>query len=1725
MSTKDALWDTGYDETVEVNQRALIDKVLARYSGEFTVFRELLQNSDDARSEAVEIHFDTDGSVPLETPEGELKDLKSILVQRWTFKNNGILFRDEDWNRLKKIAEGNPDEEKIGAFGVGFYSLFSVTDDPFVTSGDQWMAFYWKDKKDQLYARRGSLPEDKRSVWTTFEMPLREPATLPPPFDFIRFLCSSITFMSSLRKISVFLDDKCLATLEKTVGESKAIAVPYGLRTRTTNGTMTVTGVRSTALHIRADVMKWVYSAGSERKRPILSVPKISKPVTGFFSSIFSSFSGSSTPKPASTPLPPPVEEEPKKSDLLEINSTSISLSIFTADVNVRLDKKMTAELVRSTKKNPPSKMRYDLIYTGQADYEASIEEDKKYPSSTGSIFQGLRADLEGLGTTRVFIGHATAQTTGIGGHMAARFIPTVEREAIDFMDRNIAVWNKELLGVGGVLARTAYEHELSEIQSIWDKNQTPTSPPPSEIQESLTRRAVHALKFFTFHQSTPSPDVSQLLEEGFFTSLARFPIISSRGVRSSTEVRMRDESLAGFMKELPVLPDLVTTDSAQMITTLQSRSLLKPTVFNDILTELKARPLPKDEMVTFMKWWIKSVDSASAWQKSPETMASFQRQLIQAAVLRITGERPEDEKFVPLSSIRTFVGTKTILPTEGPLPEHVLPLQVSKEFNPDSLRSAFPWSELTVQDWLTHLCSLIGKAGSEQHDITLSPQWSERVLGVLARAWPSISATSKLAIHKVLATKACIPTNLGMKMPADTYFPNVNMFPDLPIVTFPSGNVVRGAVEKLLQDLGLRKHVELQVIFTRMVKTNQWTIPELIKYLVSVESTLTEEEKKMLRATKAFAKEGETGTDPEGRPFRYCARDLYEPSETFRKLKLPVLDWGQTVRWRSNSAEAKFLHKIGLQQHPSLETLIQLCASDDVEVRTTALRYLLDNISNKYQDYSSARFASVAYLPAIRGTESLLGTPKEVFASRIWGELGFTVLHPSFQSESIKLQVKEHPSSAQLYELFQKRPPSDEEEAAKMFSIVATRLNDLSNNHKALLSQMHFVPVKAQEKGQTIIRRLPPSQCYLKANTDAIHSKLFTFVNFGSAANAFLMACGARQEPNLDEIAKILLDDPRRFYQLCEGPEQYLSELRNMAVNVRMISDTTIARMKRNPILLAMQRKAKSSKKESKDLEEEEWDISYDLKKGDQIVVVDDTAAYQVFGEDLWTAPQEDILEGFYIHLGSHKLSSLVREEHRISKEIPNHKQAAAIRSLVLERLPLFLHEHTHTRPKVSLTWLAAPNNFIVRAFGTLSIIKTLRLGTLVREHRSEASAVARRESGSIQLWIAGNTAVDHYEVALAMNKLLFDAPKTNDALLFMTILSTDLGSLKRRGYNVDRILKQQRIAREAQLAAPPPPPPPPRTEEYPNEKQSLQSAPPPPPSKVPPPAPPPIPPKPGAVPPPAGSSDDKGSRAPIGGPPTMPGGGAFGAFQSLREKLGNIAGTSSSARRSESPAPRGNELTPPPPPAHSPSPSARSGIKPSATPQDRISANIDMAIRACRPESQSLVRNREHMEQVKESLNDSYCDASGHNQHLVSLGEIGNVKIFISQDVPPQISKSFLKDNYEALCRFIHILLPLSQIYNLPEQSLHIFYDMHGGLIAFNRNSSLFMNFRYFEAWHDAEVRAGQLNSAYISWYFTLAHEIAHNLVQPHNSEHEFYFSAICERHLISLANLLSK
>jgi len=186
-------------------------------------------------------------------------------------------------------------------------------------------------------------------------------------------------------------------------------------------------------------------------------------------------------------------------------------------------------------------------------------------------------------------------------------------------------------------------------------------------------------------------------------------------------------------------------------------------------------------------------------------------------------------------------------------------------------------------------------------------------------------------------------------------------------------------------------------------------------------------------------------------------------------------------------------------------------------------------------------------------------------------------------------------------------------------------------------------------------------------------------------------------------------------------------------------------------------------------------------------------------------------------------------------------------------------------------------------------------------------------------------------------------------------------------------------------------------------------------------------------------------------------------------------------------------------------------------------IESNIKQAIAACREERQNLLHNREEMQVVKESLEEGYCDVAGRVGDLVFIGAMSDVKVYVTNDIANP--RRILEEKRDPIARFCHIIRPLRTLYNLPATSVHIFYDLQGDSIAFNRNASIFLNLRFFEAWHDATVENGDLSKAFISWFFTLAHEIAHNLVQAHNSEHEFYFSSICEAHVVSLSLLIAK
>jgi hypothetical protein len=182
---------------------------------------------------------------------------------------------------------------------------------------------------------------------------------------------------------------------------------------------------------------------------------------------------------------------------------------------------------------------------------------------------------------------------------------------------------------------------------------------------------------------------------------------------------------------------------------------------------------------------------------------------------------------------------------------------------------------------------------------------------------------------------------------------------------------------------------------YSRMVKTGDWTISNLITHLVTIQNMLTPEEITKLQMTSAFSKEGENAPPGKKKP-RYRASDLYEPSATNRQLGLSIIDWGEKTKWRSSSDEgsyfpsnvaylksyflsAKLLYRLGLRRSPPLNLAIELCTSSDPDMRSTAFKYLIDNIPSTYSDYRFENFGHVAFIPAENDFGPFTGTPNEV--------------------------------------------------------------------------------------------------------------------------------------------------------------------------------------------------------------------------------------------------------------------------------------------------------------------------------------------------------------------------------------------------------------------------------------------------------------------------------------------------------------------------------------------------------------------------------------------------------------------------------------------------------------------------------------------------------------------------------------------------------------------------
>ncbi|RDL35265.1 ATPase of HSP90 chaperone topoisomerase II kinase [Venustampulla echinocandica] len=1729
-----ALKDGDDEEAVTVNTRALIDKVLARYSGEWTTLRELLQNAADAQASTVAIKFESLPSqqIPLSNTIDQSEILKHVLLhhtlRRLVVTNDGLAFGVKDWSRLKRIAEGNPDETKIGAFGVGFYSVFADCEEPFVSSGNEAMAFYWKG--NSLFTRKLQLPPEQGNPNTSFVLDYRN-ATTPMPnlLSICQFLAISLTFVA-LQNIELWVDDWKIISLKKKVAPSFSIPIARDVETRTKEGLMNVQGLERESVQMDAtfmNVVGWKPSVTASVSKPgtydanygnsSSDVPSL----RSFFSRLTASSSHSQLKTKA-------MREEKALQDIVLEDLTAqttanVFLRVTTAHIKTSVSSSFAAELERATKKPPPKTTKIAILTSSYDEVAASTKDN---PIARGvDVFSSVLPSKKPGG--RIFIGFPTHQTTGAGIHLSApSVIPTVERESIDLNARWVVTWNREMLRVAGITARLAFSSEMADLSAKVKRAAVAagrTKVTKDEIERFMPE-ALHTLNTFTFKDSTPSSQVSQLIEEGFWMAYkkASIEIYSTRGVLPTTTVRLATEDLSGFVEGIPVVPKALV--GGDFVSKLRDFGLITEITIGDVKQELGAKALTKDQLVQFIGWAGRKAASGDIDRATVQS-------LLDVAVA-MTGDVDGQGDVIALGSITNYLNV-TKISAEAPIPPTTIPFKFTKASSIRELQ-CLGWDPLEIVPWLRYLIESNANRPAEK-SLTASTQFAAQVLQVLSKGWEELVPQSKDTVISLLAPIPIIPTKLGMKKPGEAFFANVRLFDDLPTVTS-----CPGVKEKFLAAIGVRKTVDLETIFSRLLppagdpKQPQLATGnrhmELIKYLASVKDDIPASDMKRLKASRICpAEAGPKGLEStRGTSILYRISDLFEPKDSLRELGLPIIQWlGPPGSYKPGGTEGRFLTLLGIRAYPSAAELIELMASGDNRLRNIAMTYFIAN--HHINGYASFEIGAVArqFLP-LQGDEERLVSPAECFTNERCAVLGFSILKRELHVHAHKFGVAMDPPLTECVNRLISKPAQNKRDASTLFSYFSGRLGEMGQNNVAKLADARIVPVihqstlneypneKRAEQGD--VRYLTPRHCYI--GSPSTYGEIFDFVDFGTEANAFLLRCGSKHEPTKFELAAVACKEPARLLGIMQSPEKYLSLLKTLADDLPMLKrdKALFKQMKQSRFLLgyteipATKENRKSLKPEQSGPMDSEFGPDEDdaedspikqwtLGTANDLLIIDDYISYRLFKGSLLCAPMDDKLEDFYVALGASTLGSIVQEDLRLGPPSEKQESAVKLRSHVLERSKLFLHEYDRNSIKHDSRWLDKSLN--VQVVGSISLRRSLRGHNLSHTEKRSAACTKDNRSDWTLYIISGNN--DVYQISQAICKLLLDRPNQQAYLTFETFLKLNLYELRSRGYNVERILRakaaEQRIAEEErrkqleaeqrQIRD--------QEEQWRRESRSIHEA----------------------------AGDDRheseasmpgafGSESPENSPALPPKTKPRGLFSGLSRRLGLDGSGNGEAQKQlqnflGGGAPHESQVDNPPSYDEANKGPTKPGSSEKVSSPAAVQQNLLNAIKSSRPHDSSTLFSPPTTQVIKEEA--SYCDSTPA-QNIIFLAETSNgMRIFVSKTLSiPQ--SEFLGSNISSLNGFATVLHELADVYSLPRKALHIFFDEAGSTIAFNSSGSIFCNFRFFAQLHSKKMQSpnpremadGRLEAA-CYWWVVIAHELAHNLVKEHSAEHSFY------------------
>jgi hypothetical protein len=412
--------------------------------------------------------------------------------------------------------------------------------------------------------------------WTSICLDLREPLELPDYDDFGQFLCKSLLFTYSLLTTSFVVDGKLELNCTKNISPSSVL---NHSKFKTSSGIFNLSS-------FEGRVVQMTLEKNYHSREPEINTSS----ATSVFSSIWKMAQSTFTEK---------GKEEAVLDSKLRLPGTyHVFLKHFHASASVKTTSKFSNEMERTTKKKPFQNVKIDLIYINWEQLNASNGESLE--GTKISTKHPILSKLLPFPTNgKVFIGFETHQTSGLGVHFTAPFIPTVERESIDFVDSCLKIWNIELVQLIGRLCRLIYEEEIVNIEFETDKN--------------YLKKAKHVMEAFNFKSSTPSGIIGWTLFDEYLKYPYELKLPSSSGFVSANLLRHVPEEMLKFVRNTPRIPDTVATVCQEVLQKLASKqqssiSSIQPVSVRDIIEfELKhENKMTEGQTLECLKWWIR---------------------------------------------------------------------------------------------------------------------------------------------------------------------------------------------------------------------------------------------------------------------------------------------------------------------------------------------------------------------------------------------------------------------------------------------------------------------------------------------------------------------------------------------------------------------------------------------------------------------------------------------------------------------------------------------------------------------------------------------------------------------------------------------------------------------------------------------------------------------------------------------------------------------------------------------------------------------------------------------------------------------------------------------------------------------------------------------------------------------------------------------------------------